>query len=104
MSIHFIPVGIEANSKKEAEEKVLKMQQIVTGYTGPGENKAVKPGQDTPIYKQLLGAAAKIGLVLLAAHYEREKEPAGEAIDWKRREYEWKLKRKRERKSKVEML
>lgn len=41
MNIHYIPVGIEANSKEEAEQKILKLQQIAASHR---ENKQISLG------------------------------------------------------------
>lgn len=32
MPMYFLPLGIEANSQEEAEQKALKFQQIVTAH------------------------------------------------------------------------
>lgn len=52
MSIHFIPVGIQANSKEEAEQKILRLQQIAASYQPPAETKKLSVRSE--IFKALL--------------------------------------------------
>jgi|GEM_PF-5763429 len=89
MAIHFVPVGIEANSKEEAEQKVIKLQQIATAYKPPEK---IQSEKIDPISSGIFKALVGIGIAWLQSR-EEQQSPARETIS-KMPEYRKKSKRK----------
>jgi hypothetical protein len=96
MAIHFVPVGIEANSKEEAEQKVIKLQQIATAYKPPEKIQSKKMGS---ISSGILKAMVGIGVAWLQ-HRTEQQSPPQETIG-KVPEYRRKSKRKEKKADKI---
>lgn len=76
MAIYFIPVGIEANSKDEAEKKLLQMQQIVADYNNVDDpDNKKQQGETSSLGKDVLRAMMQIGLLWAAHKTQRTEEP-----------------------------
>ncbi len=96
MAIHFVPVGIEANSKEEAEQKVIKLQQIATAYKPPGKIQPEKIGSiSSGVFKALVG----IGIAWLQSR-EQQQSSARETV-FKMPEYRKKGKRKEKKADRI---
>jgi hypothetical protein len=96
MAIHFVPVGIEANSKEEAEQKVVKLQQIATAYKPPEKIKSEKMGS---ISSGILKAVVGIGVAWL--QYRKEQQSPPNRTIGKMPEYWRKSKRKEKKADKI---
>ena len=94
MPTYFLPLGIEANSKEEAEQKALKFQQIASEYKQDKESK--KQDELQSPYKEIIQALGLIGLSWAQSYWEERKQQPPKT-DWKRDEYEWKLNRRKQK-------
>ncbi len=84
METHYVSVGIEANSKQEAEQKMLKLQQIATEYK-PREMKQGKTID--PLYADLFKLAILFGSAWLndwMVERAAKASPASAAINKKK--------------------
>lgn len=76
MAIHFIPIGIEANSKDEAEQKLLQIQQIVADYKGDeNPNEKNQKTESSSLGKDVFRAIMQIGLLWVTHRTQRTEEP-----------------------------
>jgi hypothetical protein len=76
MSMYNILFGIEANSQKEAEQKALKFQQIVSEHEPKKEQQKdceQKKGLMPSPYSEIIGFIACVGLLRLNAWVESRK-------------------------------
>ena len=96
MAIHFVPVGIEANSKEEAEQKVIKLQQIATAYKPLEKIQSEKMGS---ISSGILKAVVGIGVAWL--QYRKEQQSPPKETIGKMPEYRKKGKRKEKKADKI---
>jgi len=94
MPTYFLPLGIEANSKEEAEQKVLKFQQIASEYK-PVKESRKQDNLQSP-QREIIQALALFGLLSARSYLDGRKQPS-ENIDWKLYKYEWELKRRKQR-------
>lgn len=67
MTIHYVPVGIEANSQEEAEQKILKLQHIASQYKPPEQ----QPEPIDPLYGDLFKLAVFLGAAWLNSRSEK---------------------------------
>lgn len=74
MAMHFIPVGIEADSKEEAEQKILKIQEVATEYVVGSNDKPASKIQPSTVYNPIWAAVAFIGLSWLEGYAEKAQE------------------------------
>lgn len=95
MPTYFLPLGIEAHSKEEAEQKALKFQQIASEYKPDKEQDELR----SP-HREIIKALGLIGLSWTQSYLAGRKQPS-ENIDWKRHRYEWKLKRRKQKSKKL---
>ncbi len=76
MAIHFIPIGIEANSRDEAEQKLLQIQQIVAEYkTDSNPNDKEQQADNSSLSKDVFRAIMQIGLLWVAHKTQLVEEP-----------------------------
>jgi hypothetical protein len=101
MPIYFLPLGIEAGSKKEAEQKILKLHHIASAYTVDKENKEQTHQQEkmhaeipTP-YKELLTAVGLIGLSWAQTYLDSRK--LSPDTDRKSHKYQWARKQRKQK-------
>lgn len=99
MAIHFVPVGIEANSKEEAEQKVIKLQQIATAYKPPEK---IQPEKMGSIPSGILKAVVGIGVAWL--QYRKEQQSPPKETIGKMPEYRKKCKRKEKKADKIVLI
>ena len=99
MKIYDLKLGIEADSLKEAEEKLLRLQQIAVDYTKRNNARPQAVSNDSEITagNGVMGILILLGLGWISDKLNTEK------IDWKMRKYNWQ-KEKRRRKREEEKI
>jgi hypothetical protein len=98
MPMYNVLFGIEANSQKEAEQKALKFQQIVTDYKPLKEQQDINNAGHSIIpspYAEILGFTACVGLLRLQSWLDSKKPKETKSFK------EFRFERQMERRKKV---